>query len=185
MWLPLTHPIPGTWPVTRAWALTGDWTSNPLISRPSLNPLSPPARAQSWVFLRRAKSIYQKNGLLKEPGRAPPTCAQTDYQDVCSFMILFYFITLDFIYYLESEREEEREGEKHWCERERELGCLLYIPGNQTGDLSLFETTPNQLSHTGQGLFFYDFNNTYLWDWVMERYIRYIILLEASLWIAI
>ena len=40
VWLPLEHPLPGTWPITQACALTGNWTSNPLVLRPVLNPLS-------------------------------------------------------------------------------------------------------------------------------------------------
>ena len=34
------HPQPGTWPTTQACALTGNQTSNPLICRPALSPLS-------------------------------------------------------------------------------------------------------------------------------------------------
>ena len=37
---PLTHPLLGTWPATRACALTGNQTSNLLVCRPPLNPLS-------------------------------------------------------------------------------------------------------------------------------------------------
>ena len=40
MWLPLERPPLGTWPATQACALTGNWTSNPLVCRPALNPLS-------------------------------------------------------------------------------------------------------------------------------------------------
>ena len=40
VWLPLTHPLLGTWPPTHACALTGNQTSDPLIRRPVLNPLS-------------------------------------------------------------------------------------------------------------------------------------------------
>ena len=56
-------------------------------------------------------------------------------------------------------------GEKHRCERETSIGYLLYVPQpgtwpatqavalteNQTSDLWLCGTTPNQLSHTSQG----------------------------------
>ena len=40
MWLPLKHPLLGTWPTTQANALPGNQTSNPLVCRPALNPLS-------------------------------------------------------------------------------------------------------------------------------------------------
>ena len=40
VWLPLVRPLLGTWPETQACALTGDWTGDPLVWRPALNPLS-------------------------------------------------------------------------------------------------------------------------------------------------
>ena len=40
VWLPLVHPLLGTWPTTQACGLTGNRTSGPLIRRPALNPLS-------------------------------------------------------------------------------------------------------------------------------------------------
>ena len=41
VWLPLTHPpLGGTWPTTQACALTGNQTSDPLVHRLALNPLS-------------------------------------------------------------------------------------------------------------------------------------------------
>ena len=55
-------------------------------------------------------------------------------------------------------REGERESEKHRCERETSISCLLYtcqgtepatqvcaLTGNRTSDLSVCGTTPNQL----------------------------------------
>ena len=39
-WLALTHPQSGTWPTTQEWALTGKWTSDLLVLRSVLNPLS-------------------------------------------------------------------------------------------------------------------------------------------------
>ena len=39
-WLPLTHPLLGTWPATQACVLTGNSTTDPLVHRRSLNPLS-------------------------------------------------------------------------------------------------------------------------------------------------
>ena len=40
VWLPLTHPLLGTWPATQASALTGNQTGDPLIHRLALNLLS-------------------------------------------------------------------------------------------------------------------------------------------------
>ena len=40
VWLPLTHPLLGTWPAAQPCALTGNRTSNPLALRPALNSLS-------------------------------------------------------------------------------------------------------------------------------------------------
>ena len=40
MWLPLTHPLLGTWPTTRACGPAGNQTRDPLLHRPALNLLS-------------------------------------------------------------------------------------------------------------------------------------------------
>ena len=40
VWLPLTHPLLGTWPTTQAHDLTGNQTSDLSVHRPALNPLS-------------------------------------------------------------------------------------------------------------------------------------------------
>ena len=40
VWLPLVHPLLGTWPSTQAWAMTGNRTGDPLVRRPALSPLS-------------------------------------------------------------------------------------------------------------------------------------------------
>ena len=40
VWLPLTHPLLGTWPATQACALSGNQTSDPLVRRLVLNPLT-------------------------------------------------------------------------------------------------------------------------------------------------
>ena len=40
MWLPLKRPLLGTWPTTQACSLTGNQTSDPLVCRPKLYPLS-------------------------------------------------------------------------------------------------------------------------------------------------
>ena len=40
VWLPLTRPLLGTWPATQACAPTGNGTSDPLVGKLALNPLS-------------------------------------------------------------------------------------------------------------------------------------------------
>ena len=40
VWLRLTSPLLGTWPTIHACALSGNHTSDPLVHRPALNPLS-------------------------------------------------------------------------------------------------------------------------------------------------
>ena len=40
VWLPFVSPLLGTWPTTQACDLTGNRTSDPLLCRPALNPLS-------------------------------------------------------------------------------------------------------------------------------------------------
>ena len=52
VWLPLTLPLLGTWPTTQEGALTRDRTSDPLVCRPSINPLSHTSQASS-VFLTK------------------------------------------------------------------------------------------------------------------------------------
>ena len=40
VWLPLVRPLLGTWATTQACALTGNQTSDPLVRRLALNPVS-------------------------------------------------------------------------------------------------------------------------------------------------
>ena len=49
----LSHvPLLGTWPATQTCALTGNWTHNPLVCRPALNPLSYTSQGHFFFFLR-------------------------------------------------------------------------------------------------------------------------------------
>ena len=50
--LPLTPPQLGTWPTTQACALTGNQTSNLLVHRPVLNPLSHTSQGNKCSFKR-------------------------------------------------------------------------------------------------------------------------------------
>ena len=51
VWLSLAHPPLGTWPTTQACALTGNRTSDPLVYRPALNPLSHTSQGRVVSFL--------------------------------------------------------------------------------------------------------------------------------------
>ena len=50
MWVPLKRPLPGTCPATQACALTGNQTSDPLVCRLVLNPLSHTSQGVCWKF---------------------------------------------------------------------------------------------------------------------------------------
>ena len=50
VWLLLTCPLLGTWPVTQACALTGNQTSDPLVHRPELKPLSHNSQGQIIII---------------------------------------------------------------------------------------------------------------------------------------
>ena len=58
VWLPLMHPLLGTWPTTQACALAGNWTADPSIHRPSLNHWATPAREDPLLFSSRSVAAY-------------------------------------------------------------------------------------------------------------------------------
>ena len=65
MWLPLARPLLGTWPATQAGALTGNQTSDLLVLRRALNPLSHTTQDLLFNFLREKVSIHPvSQGLL-------------------------------------------------------------------------------------------------------------------------
>ena len=51
VWLPLTHPLLGTWPATQACGLTGNGTRDLSVCRPALNPLSLTCQGIHYVIL--------------------------------------------------------------------------------------------------------------------------------------
>ena len=57
VWLPLVCPLLEIWPATQACALTGNWTGDPLVSRPALNPLGHTMDYQLWYQLH---NIFQR-----------------------------------------------------------------------------------------------------------------------------
>ena len=50
VWLPLARPLLGTWTTTQVCALTGNRTSDPLLLRPTLNPLSYTSQGEKKFF---------------------------------------------------------------------------------------------------------------------------------------
>ena len=51
VWLPLAHPLLGTWPATQACALTGNPTSEPLVRSSALNTLSHTSQGKATIFI--------------------------------------------------------------------------------------------------------------------------------------
>ena len=51
VWLPLVHPLLGTWPATQACVLTRNGTSDPLVRRRVLNPLSHTSQGSMGTFM--------------------------------------------------------------------------------------------------------------------------------------
>ena len=49
----------GTWPTTQACALTGNRTSDPLVRRPALNPLSHTSQGKKGIFYLMASSCLK------------------------------------------------------------------------------------------------------------------------------
>ena len=54
VWLSLTRPLLGTWPTTQARALTGNQTSNPLVGKLALKPLSHTSQGTEQIYLIKA-----------------------------------------------------------------------------------------------------------------------------------
>ena len=60
MWLPLSHPLLGTWPTTQMCALTGNQTSDSLVRKPALNPLSHTSQGFEWTFININSLVSDK-----------------------------------------------------------------------------------------------------------------------------
>ena len=65
VWLPLEHPLLGTWPATRACALTGNWSGDPLVRRSALNALSHTSQGKMWyIYIIKYHLIITRNEVL-------------------------------------------------------------------------------------------------------------------------
>ena len=59
VWLPLAHPLLGTWPATQACALTRNRSDDPLVLRPTLNPLSHTSQGKHIILkTHRIPEVY-------------------------------------------------------------------------------------------------------------------------------
>ena len=114
-------------------------------------------------------TAVNNTGIISEP---------IPWHIIMTSLLYFYFI---FSIFRERGREGEREGEKHWHERETWIGFLSYAPWpetgpatqactlteNQIGNILVYRTMPNQLNYTDQSfpaLFFFlttDYYPTY------------------------
>ena len=65
MWLPLTHPLLGTWPATQACDLTGNPTGDPLVCRPVLNPLSYTSQGEHILIIDNLNTTAEVYALKK------------------------------------------------------------------------------------------------------------------------
>ena len=65
VWLPLACPQLGIWPATQACALTGNQTSDPLVRRLALNPLSH-TRQDSFQFFGFFSSLIFKESKIQD-----------------------------------------------------------------------------------------------------------------------
>ena len=64
VWLPLVCPLPGTLPATQSCDLTGNRTSNPLLHRSALNPLS--YTSQGSMKILKGNVLVGKARQMKE-----------------------------------------------------------------------------------------------------------------------
>ena len=65
VWLAYAHPLLGTWPTTQACALTENWTVNPLVRRPALNPLSHTSYGEPDILKPLSFKILVRTNIFK------------------------------------------------------------------------------------------------------------------------
>ena len=71
VWLPLAHPLLGTWPATQTCALSGNRTGDLLVHRPALNPLSHTSQGPQSI-LNFPLSVLYLPIMLLSPCTFPP-----------------------------------------------------------------------------------------------------------------
>ena len=93
VWLPLVHPVLGTWPATQACALTGIRTSDALVCRPALNPLS--HTSQGWWRVLMATFAFScgEQVRIKQISFSLPSFyfCEVSFDTYCSLLPLCYY----------------------------------------------------------------------------------------------
>ena len=92
-WLPILQPLPGTWPMTQACATTENWTSDPLLCRPTLNPLS--YISQDHVFLLFSSTVVSILSPQLSPAQPTPTSHPRSYPSLALSMGPLYMFLDD------------------------------------------------------------------------------------------
>ena len=94
MWLPPARTSLGSWPATQACALAGNWTSNPLVCRPVLNPLSHTSQGIHFFSCKRnLLCICLLN--LKSWTNLPYCLLNIVYQHLTIYCSVFLWLTED------------------------------------------------------------------------------------------
>ena len=81
VWVPLMCPLLGTWPATQACALTRNRSSDPLVSRPALSPLSHTSQGAFLIFW----GISILLPTVAAPSAFPPTVHR--WGDQCKIIV--------------------------------------------------------------------------------------------------
>ena len=105
MWLPLEHPLLGTWPATQACALTGNGTGDPLVCRPVLNPLR--HNSQGPFLLILYPTSLERPSLLILIKAGPPSpvlLSQHTSEPLVNTYLLIYRLSLSLDYKLHQGR---------------------------------------------------------------------------------
>ena len=83
----------GTWPTTQACALTGDWTGDPLVCKPALNPLSRTSPGPSLLFLVfNISSVWPVISLSRKLCVFPIL-----WEFLAFFIFIFYFYSVTIV----------------------------------------------------------------------------------------
>ena len=103
VWLPLECSLLGTWPATQACALIRNWTGDPLVPRPELNPFSHTSQGNWLIFyINDSSRLKLRTKLIKGMGRQffggvseityyKPTCL-SEAKIVWFLLIIAYYV---------------------------------------------------------------------------------------------
>ena len=152
--LPLVCPLLETWPATQACVLTGSQTSDPLVHRLVLSPLSHTSQGHIQRFWSR-----RLDGTLNLHFNKMPRWLSLKG---CPLAVIWFYFKILFILFLGKEQGREKERERNinvWLP----LVCPLLetwpatqacaLTGNRTGGPLVLRSAVNPLSYTSQGPF--------------------------------